>query len=1182
MAFPQGSDPVCQRFESTDGTSLDTLPTLICAETGERYVMWSSIRDICEDVDYLETWRRKVVLFMIDNDGELRHPFRVPYDSSEWYQVNRSDYRDHQIQGGYSDVIPRGWSTYVASREEICKELNDRLSSSYRKETRRSFQQIVVNARYYHSTFVQEMAKVRNAADKSLVDQMDQVVIHIRHFQEQIARWEYKSNCYDLFNSLRNRRDFLISSFFVVLPSENDSWDDSDPLTHQFRIYFLCSSWDKPHFLNHPGFILKRPQEFLRIYGDHALRVLLMIKYGGSSKKGCLYIVPPLHTLTILQGCDTAITGRQLSMDSIVILVDKAITYLKDLSPPKLMNVPMDYNRSAAIKSYLDIQDGDRAEASLYRRIDSEQHVRWYCENHVVKHVTKDSKKRMKAFVRSRGVCMDFQLSTLRVQLGSETTADQLVSLLEENRDVFDNSISVRGELTRATLEMLCRAIGGTRMTDVELDGFIIGNRSQDHVQHRISSFVDLALKSSIGCVTLLNYPRPRQHSVYMAGCLLHSKLLPVRYSYDWIDLRSGLEQFRNAVTILNNMSECVAPARKLLSALATHGLKDVAEVTIYREQALDEQPWIGTFALLEGILIGLGSSDLSGPKTWATSRSLRSLTQYIMDLDSIEGLNHIVQSNTRLQELSISIRGRDMLSQVEPITLLCRNHPRPFTFTLFERTLDERDRVVGQVAIVDSVTVGTESSFEIELQEAEQHAHSVQGQTQDATMNLECLRWDCDYLDFHFSDLYASFLNSATEHHPQVLTSLTLNIFALSESGLVCIQRVLAQSDLEHLCIVCVPLLDILRQSIADVLLSVRTNTLKHLVLSGENIDGWLKIWSLDDMPRLLRLDIYGSGLNTQEISHAGVMTLFRLIHSSALVELNLKNIRLQEQRDWELIVDGTDQWMLETFGLCSTTSNQFMSTPDAVDSLFSTLQAQTRERVGIMITISCFNLDIVSISKDDRVRVQNILRRSTLEHLRVRCASFDHSLFNSFTQIMGSVPWSTLTSLVLSGEDIGAWIGLSGDVLAPRLRRLIIQGTKCDTQQLSHLSALRVQRLIHECSLWELKFEKIQLQDGSDWYRILERTMSTLRHIEMCDTTWSQFRNVKAAYDLYETYREKWVSRWDNRGFLPDSEDEHMEAVLVEEDPDSKDYISIVGLVHKARGTFRTLRRKWTPKLL
>ncbi|KAF9020748.1 hypothetical protein BGZ52_002321, partial [Haplosporangium bisporale] len=181
---------------------------------------------------------------------------------------------------------------------------------------------------------------------------------------------------------------------------------------------------------------------------------------------------------------------------------------------------------------------------------------------------------------------------------------------------------------------------------------------------------------------------------------------------------------------------------------------------------------------------------------------SLRSLTQDIMDLDSIKGLNHIVQSSIRLQELNISIRGRDMLSQVEPIAQLCRHHPRPFTFTLFERTLDERDRVVGQVAIVDSVTVGTESSFEIELQEAEQHAYNVQGQKHDATMNLECLRWDCDYFDFHFSDLYASFLNSAAEHHPQVLTSLTLNIFELSESGLTCIQRVLSQSDLEHLCI--------------------------------------------------------------------------------------------------------------------------------------------------------------------------------------------------------------------------------------------------------------------------------------------------------------------------------------------------------------------------------------------
>lgn len=35
--------------------------------------------------------------------------------------------------------------------------------------------------------------------------------------------------------------DQPVSTLFVVLPSDLDSWDDNDPSIHHFRIYFLCN-----------------------------------------------------------------------------------------------------------------------------------------------------------------------------------------------------------------------------------------------------------------------------------------------------------------------------------------------------------------------------------------------------------------------------------------------------------------------------------------------------------------------------------------------------------------------------------------------------------------------------------------------------------------------------------------------------------------------------------------------------------------------------------------------------------------------------------------------------------------------------------------------------------------------------------------------------------------------------
>lgn len=108
--------------------------------------------------------------------------------------------------------------------------------------------------------------------------------------------------------------------------------------------------------------------------------------------------------------------------------------------------------------------------------------------------------------------------------------------------------------------------------------------------------------------------------------------------------------------------------------------------------------------------------------------------------------------------------------------------------------------------------------------------------------MALRCLQWDCDHLFFHFSDFYASLLDSATEHNPSVLTWLSLDISSLTEVGLAYMQQVLARSDLEYLCILCTSLEPVLEQSITQVLASVPWHTLKKLVLTGENIDGWLR----------------------------------------------------------------------------------------------------------------------------------------------------------------------------------------------------------------------------------------------------------------------------------------------------------------------------------------------------
>lgn len=730
---------------------------------------------------------------------------------------------------------------------------------------------------------------------------------------QNLPEQEYRNNCYHLHYEVERRWDYPISNLFVVLPLDLASWDDKKPSTHQFRIYFLCGNWKNrgkiphSHFSNHPGFRLHRPREFLQIYGDQALQVLQMVKHGGF---GNGYRFPPLETFEILKGCDCDITGKQLSKENIRSHVDKAIAYLLHLSPSKRLNIKVDRTQSAAIMPYLDVPDGDRVEGDLYRSISSGGDVFWFCQAHAHQYSNRGSLEELESFVRSHGGIVDMQQSALRVDLGSTADADQFFSVLKHAGREFNVSINLKKTTTRAALERFCFAIAKQGTKVLAIDGIALDIHPRDNVQHKTSLFADLMSKPNtyrFKLITVLNYPRPKEHTIYTAGCSLHSRMLPVESWYDWVGLRDDLEQFRTAVYGTRNVSEYGSPAMKLRSALVKHGLEDVTEVMIYADETEYRKPWNATFDLAEGTFIGVYSSDLKGPPTLRSSVKLRSLAQDISDADLDQELYRIMHTNPRLRELIISTPGRDVLKQAEISVRLWRDSPRPFIFTLFDRTWTNRGRVVVQIDCGMSDNNDTEGSG-VEVQEVKIQGPSTQGQAPVIDMGLECLQWDCDHFFFRFSDMYASLLDKAAEQHPSVLTSLTLDTSSLSEIGLACIKRVFARSDLEYLCILCGSFTPILSPSIAQALLSLSWHSLKTLVLTGENINGWLDLWPPVFTPRLLSLHVQGTGPSMTELSHGSVLAVHRLLYVSSLQELHIGNVGLQDERDWPLIIESTD----------------------------------------------------------------------------------------------------------------------------------------------------------------------------------------------------------------------------------------------------------------------------------
>ncbi|KAF9310779.1 hypothetical protein BG003_008113, partial [Podila horticola] len=141
----------------------------------------------------------------------------------------------------------------------------------------------------------------------------------------------------------------------------------------------------------------------------------------------------------------------------------------------------------------------------------------------------------------------------------------------------------------------------------------------------------------------------------------------------------------------------------------------------------------------------------------------------------------------------------------------------------------------------------------------------------------------------------------------------------------------------------------------------------------------------------------------------------------------------------------------------------------------------------------LKSFALDLTRLSQTGVAFIQNILRRSELEHLHVVCSTLDPNLVDSIPHLLSSMDWSTLKSLELSGDDIDTWIQLwmtpSNEIFAPDvgsvLQCLTIRGRSA--HDLSHAIVLFIHQLVFSSPL-ELRLENVRLQDQNDWRLIID----------------------------------------------------------------------------------------------
>lgn len=832
---------------------------------------------------------------------------RIEHNPDEVYTVIRNN-RGERDSTDFGQLFP------IAQLFETAILLYRQLKDNVDK-ARNIFQQFAANTRHHHSLFTEEIQKMDQAGAKALVDGKDrgQMLEELQSLEKQVPELSYQNACRNTLQRVDSRWDYATSNIFIVLPSDPDTWDDSDHLTHQFRLYFLCDTGipygalkgipQYIHLSNHPGYKLKEPQEFFSAFGDYILRVLRLIKHGYSSD---VHEIRPLETSLILLGCDPDVIGH-VTNDTIGSLVDKAIAHLQELSPPKwTTDIGLNRTQSAAIQAYLDLEDNDNAEGDLNRYIDPDQRSFWMCQPHIRQFFPQGSLESLKDFVHGQGGLVNMQKAKLKVELKSSAEADQFRSLLTGTSHVFDISIKLSWQATSSYVEALCEDIAKSKAVVLELDGITLDIQPLDYAQSLRNIFANhIFSRPGLKFVTLLNYPRPQEQCIHLRQFALQSKLAPAISTHSWSALRSDLERFNNQVyAALLADSNCHPAAKELHTALETYGILNAATVTFYGRH------WDGIFDLQMGIFVEVQSLDLACPEVIFSLGTLRRLTLDLYDLDFDEELVGMVEANTNLQELNISYFGQDIFRDIELVTRMWHAVPGSIHLTLLDRVAETQGRVVAQLAIRRRDR-DMSASATLDVHRTRRQHDLFDG------ADLVFTQWKCDHIFSQLSDHAASILDKASQEHPSVLTFFTLDISQLSWVGLVSVQNVLQRSPLEHLNIMCTAFDPNLSDSIAQVLGSVPWPTIKSLVLSGDKIDEWLQLWPSPTAARLLYLTLQGQGSTTQELSHSSALFIHQQFYAIPLVELTIENVQFKDSRDWEFIVENMDASMSKTFDL-------------------------------------------------------------------------------------------------------------------------------------------------------------------------------------------------------------------------------------------------------------------------
>lgn len=706
---------------------------------------------------------------------------------------------------------------------------------------------------------------------------------------------------------------------FLVLPADLSRWDPLDSATHTFRLYFMCDNtrhlfWvpknDLPfhvHISAHPGYIINRPQEFLWQFGQHALEILEMVKYGFSRRD---HEIPKLNTFGVLDDVNWVVPHHRLSRDNIGPLIDTAIAYIQALSVINWeTKSSIDGPSMCEITSYLQRSDRDQGLGGLFRFQTNEKWTRWICRAHTWQ---EPGILALEKALKSQGGTIDFQNRIIKVHLTSKSQADQFVKALTGIEGGFEASLHIVWNASRGELTELFQGItdAGVHVLHVRWTSLCKASQGRFELNFRTTK-----------AIVLYDYPDPGKTYILTSlrdkatfGLLLHQpvSLSDINWDMLWDNLLDGMNNVRDngdTPAMVNHVLQYLALRLGRHRALT----RELTGIDVFSPET---HRWEGHLAVAEGIVQGLSASKVPTPFFPAAVTECSTLRRLELDsyqTDDMLQILSLMGSNPMLEQIELPAQESNVFSRIEAIRQnhYQITHPLDLTFAY------QQDTILAKLVIGGKEGLMSDAPF------------------------VDVLQWNLDLVSEQLHDHGTETLEVVSQNCSMALTSFTLDITLLSKHGLDNIQKVLRRSALERLHIRCVPFMPFLEVSIAQVLRSIQWSTIKSLVLSGTNINDWMHLWAaqggLHDLlggwlaasslgPCLSSLEILVGPENKSVLSHSSALAIHHLIYSCPLAELRLENVLLENKREWELVLGGIHHSSLTRLSLDNTNTPEFL----------------------------------------------------------------------------------------------------------------------------------------------------------------------------------------------------------------------------------------------------------------